>query len=138
MGIRRAAHVAWRRLGDETVLIHLKTKRIYVLNPSSGFFWHCLDGAHGTGEILDGLTLEAPLPENAAGELNRFFDELVDADLVEAHGSPKPGVINGNSNDYPLAHFVPPELVWQEQLRNFGQSCAKEPANAICDSNPTL
>ncbi len=60
MGLRRAAHVAWRRVGDETVLIHLKTKRIYVLNPSGGFFWHHLDGARATGEILDGLTEPPP------------------------------------------------------------------------------
>jgi len=124
-------------------LIHLRTKRIYVLNPSGGFFWHRLDGTHGTDEILDGLTLEAPLPEDAAGELTRFVNELSDADLLEADGPPKPdvrvGAINGSLGDYPLAHFVPPELVWQEQLRNFGQSCAKEPAQSpICDMVPTI
>ena len=84
MGLRRAAHVAWRRVGDETVLIHLKTKKIHVLNPSGEFFWHSLDGSRASREIVDGLSLEQPLPGDAAKQLDVFFDQLESADLVEA------------------------------------------------------
>lgn len=126
MGLRRAAHVAWRRMGDQTVLIHLKTKKIYVLNPSGGFFWHSLDGARESREFLDGLSLEEPLPGNATKELDVFFDQLESADLVDAAHASSDTTSKGSKggNGYPLPSFVPPEMVWEEQLRNFGQSCA--------------
>lgn len=138
MGLRRAAHVAWRRVGDETVLIHLKTKKIFVLNPSGGFFWHSLDGARGGRDILGGLSLEQPLPDDASAQLDGFLEKLEGADLVEA------ATATGDSPSkhggaYPLASFAAPEMVWQEQLRNFGQSCAKDPGEMpTCDAAPTF
>lgn len=138
MGLRRASHVAWRRVGDETVVIHLKTKRIYVLNSSGGYFWHNLDGTRGRDEILDRLELDAPLPETAANELDGFLEKLVEANLVDTNESPGPDT-SSDANKYPLPHFVPPELVWQEQLRNFGQSCQTNPGEmAACDAVPTF
>ena len=141
MGLRRAAHVAWRRVGDETVLIHLKTKKMYVLNPSAGFFWHQLDGAHGSSELLAELTVETPLPEGARGQLDAFFDKLESADLVEAATEDATdNAANGsNAQPYPLETFVPPDLVWQDELRNFGQSCAREPGeDTLCNMTPTF
>ncbi len=136
MGLRRATHVAWRRVGDETVLIHLKTKRIHVLNPSAGFFWHNLDGARGTDEILESMAV-ADLPTSAVKELDRFWEKLAEADLVEK-SEPSDSPAAGDARAYPLSSFVPPELVWQDQLRNFGQSCAREPATTeLCNSGPT-
>ena len=134
MGLRRAAHVAWRRVGDETVLIHLRNKKIFVLNPSGGFFWHGLDGARGTEEFLKGLTLEDPLPDGASGRLEAFLQDLREADLVDAEGPPDEAP--ASLSEFPLPTFVPPELVWQQELRNFGQSCAfvagsSDPCNAI-------
>ncbi len=144
MGLRRAAHVAWRRVGDETVLIHLKTKKIHVLNPSGGFFWHSLDGARESHEFLDGLSLEEPLPGDAAKQLDVFFDQLESADLVEAAHASSDTSSKGSKgskggNGYPLPGFVPPQLVWQEQLRNFGQSCANLPAESDpCKAAPSF
>lgn len=139
MGLRRAAHVAWRRVGDETVLIHLKTKKIFVLNPSAGFFWHSLDGARGTREMLDGLErVPLELPGDATQTLDGFLEKLESADLVEAAStsSPEPSKKAGG---YPLPSFVPPEMVWQEQLKNFGQSCARDPGEMpTCDAAPTF
>ena len=137
MGLRRARHVAWRRIGDETVLIHLKTKRIYVLNPSGGFFWHSLDGARGTDEILDCMAV-AELPTSAVNELDGFWEKLADAELVEK-SEPSDSPADGNDRAYPLSSFVPPELVWQDQLRNFGQSCANHGGEGpICDAAPSF
>ncbi|GMR24193.1 MAG: hypothetical protein BMS9Abin37_2709 [Acidobacteriota bacterium] len=140
MGLRRAAHVAWRRVGDETVLIHLKTKKIYVLNPSGGFFWHSLDGAQESREFLDGLSLEEPLPGDAAKQLDGFFDQLKNTDLVEVHtSSDRSSEDSKGGNGYPLPSFVAPEMVWEEQLRNFGQSCARDPGQMpTCDVVPTF
>ena len=136
MGLRRAKHVAWRRIGDETVLIHLKAKRIYVLNPSGGFFWHRLDGARGTDEILDSMAV-TEVPANAVNELDRFWEKLTDAELVEK-AEPSDSAADGDDRAYPLPSFATPELVWQEQLRNFGQSCAAMTGeSALCDTSPS-
>ena len=134
MGLRRAAHVAWRRVGDETVLIHLRNKMIFVLNPSGGFFWHGLDGARGTEEFLESLTFHDPLPEGASGRIDAFLQDLREADLVDAEGPPDEAP--ASLPEFPLPAFVLPELVWQQELRNFGQSCAfiggtGEPCNTV-------
>jgi Coenzyme PQQ synthesis protein D (PqqD) len=149
MGLRRAAHVAWRRVGDETVLIHLRDKKIYVLNPSGGFFWHRLDGTHGVTEMLQGVSIDEPMPEEAASGLEAFLERLRAADLVdlvEKEGVPRvsstttPGPARRRAEyaDYPLPRFVAPALIWQEEVRNFGQSCAFiSGASPACDSVPT-
>lgn len=134
MGLRRAAHVAWRRVGEETVLIHLRNKKIYVLNPSGGFFWHALDGARETEGFLAGLSLGDSLPEGATERIDAFFRHLQDADLVESGGEREERT--ESLPDFPLPAFVPPELVWQQEVRNFGQSCSfhsgeTEPCNAV-------
>lgn len=138
MGLRRAAHVAWRRVGDETVLIHLKTKKIFVLNPSAGFFWHRLDGGRDGRDLLEGLTLQNPLPGDAGKQLDGFFQQLESADLVETNTGETDQPLSDTSA-YPLASFTAPEMVWQEQLRNFGQSCARDPGEMpTCDAAPTF
>jgi hypothetical protein len=139
MGLRRAAHVAWRKVGNETVLIHLKNKQIYVLNESGGFFWHSLDGDRDLGQILTEIGLR-----DEAGSLAPFAKCLEDADLVElgepGKNVPGPRLVPSakRAPEYPFANFVPPELVWQQELRNFGLSCAfVSGAGAACDAVPT-
>lgn len=134
MGLRRAAHVAWRRVGEETVLIHLRNKKIYVLNPSGGFFWHGLDGSRGTSDFLESLSPGDALPESAPEKVDLFLRGLEEADLVESDEAP--AARKGALPEFPLPAFVPPELVWQQELRNFGQSCAfvsgeSEPCTAV-------
>ena len=137
MGLRRAAHVAWRRVGDETVLIHLRSKKIYVLNASGGFFWHGLDGARGAEQFLSGISSSEPLPHGASERIDAFFQELRNADLVESEGD-APAERPSSLPDFPLPAFAPPELVWQQELRNFGQSCAFiSGSSAACDAVPT-
>lgn len=138
MALRRATHVAWRRVGDETVLIHLKTKRIYVLNPSGGFFWQRLDGTRGSRELIDELTLEGSVPDDATQRVDSFFEALKEADLTET-GNGSTGIQPDGNERYPLPSFVPPQLVWQEQLRNFGQSCGNLPAEGgPCTASPSF
>jgi hypothetical protein len=138
MALRRAAHVAWRRVGDETVLIHLRDKKIYVLNPSGGYFWHHLEGAGGADEILDRLSLAQTLPENAKNNLEAFLEALSSADLLQLESGPE-GSDPRPVPDYPFPGFVPPQVVWQEELRNFGVSCVFiSGQSAACDLTPTM
>jgi hypothetical protein len=139
MAVRRANHVAWRRVGEETVLVHLKDKKIYVLNSSGGFFWHRLDGQLGARDLLATLAVDEPIPDNAPSHLESFLADLEAADLVVTGDRPNDTFPkNATSPDYPLPGFVPPELVWQEEIRNFGASCAFLPAGGPpCDSAPS-
>ena len=43
--------VVSRRLGDDTVLVHLKTNRIFALNPTGARFWELLLEGMNRGEI---------------------------------------------------------------------------------------
>jgi hypothetical protein len=138
MALRRAAHVAWRRVGDETVLIHLRDKKIYVLNPSGGYFWHNLEGARGADDILGRLSLAQTLPENARSNLEAFLDALSSADLLRRESVPE-GSDPPPAPDYPFPGFVPPQVVWQEELRNFGVSCVFiSGQSGACDLTPTM
>lgn len=138
MRLRRAGHVAWRRVGDETVLIHLQKKRIYVLNSSGGFFWHQLDGSRDASALLAGLALEASERSDAAERMASFLDLLREADLVEPPEGEQEAADASEAPEYPFDRFVPPELVWQEELRNFGASCAfVGGSSGACDQVPT-
>ena len=138
MALRRAAHVAWRRVGDETVLIHLRDKKIYVLNPSGGYFWHNLEGTRGADDILGRLSLPEALPETAKNNLEAFLDALSSADLLDLESVP-PGVEPAPAPDYPFPGFIPPAVVWQEELRNFGVSCVFISGQSdACNLTPTM
>ena len=52
MQLRPHPDVVWRRLDEEVVLVHLKTNRIYSLNPTAARFWELLS------EGLDRQSLE--------------------------------------------------------------------------------
>lgn len=39
---RPHADVSWRRLGDEVVIVHLKTNQIYRLNRTAARFWELI------------------------------------------------------------------------------------------------
>ena len=110
-------------MGDETVAI---SPRIYVL-PERWVLLACLDDARESPRISRGQSLEEPLPGDAAKQLDGFFDQLKNTDLVEAaHASSEASSKGGNG--YPLPSFVPPEMVWEEQLR---PSVGYEVKNAV-------
>src|SRR5687767_830563 len=119
MGLRRSRHVAWRRIGEETVLMDLKLKKVYLLNPSGTFFWHLVDGARGAGEMID--LLPAPPASDGLPQVASFLTRLETEGLLEPTDAPADAL---PIPTYPLPAFVPPELIWEEQIRSFGFSCA--------------
>src|SRR4051812_30193920 len=107
MSFRRASHVAWRKIGDETVLIDLKTKKLYGLNPSGGFFWHALDGIKSPEEMLQLLPEPVrPSTSEPVSALESFFRTLQTNNLVvtEVEGEELPV----KAPAYPEAGYVPP------------------------------
>jgi hypothetical protein len=131
MALRRSPHVAWRTIADETVLIHLKKKWIFVLNTSGGFIWNNLDGNKEESDIL-ALIPNIPVEDENRGVadmLGDFLNDLEQAGLVE---SSLPHTKETSTSETPgdcvfdwrAGVFAPPRVVWQEEMRRFGFSCA--------------
>lgn len=126
MGYRRAPHVAWRKVGEETVLLDLHRNRIFGLNAPGGAVWSALDES---GDALAAM-------HGAAGETARaFLAELAAAGLVEEAASPHPAATAAPQPALP-AHDRP-AIVWQEGLELVAASCALHPGQSeICDAQP--
>ncbi len=120
---RRASHVAWRRIGSETIVLDLKGKRAFGLNEPAGALWHAL------AELADGVGATAPNDPDAGA----FLAQLVSFGLAEAVSDgvrsatvPLPGPGEG-----------PPRITWSGDIPSFGQSCARVPGQSgICESHP--
>ncbi len=128
---RRAAHVAWRKIGDETVVMNLRARMLVGLNPAGGFLWHALDGQRGVDDL-------AELVAQAGGReaVEPFLGRLRDAGLLAGDGDPPEAA--AVPQPYPSPGTLPPEVVWTEEVRLFGFSCAFMPTqNPTCDSAPT-
>ena len=69
--------VVSRRLGDEVVLVHLQTNRIFALNPTGARFWELLLGGMSRAEIEATLGSEYAVPaEQVAAEIDILVGEL--------------------------------------------------------------
>ena len=119
MGYKTAGPVAWRRLGDETVVLHLARKRAYGLSPAAGPVWEALT----RGATREGL--ESVLGAARPGALEAFLADLATEGLLEEGGpsspdtaAPPEGPPEGNA----------PGIVWREALADVVQlSCTQFP-----------
>ena len=79
--------VVAQRLGDETVLIHLHTNRIYELNRTGTRYWELLAASHTPAAIRAQLLQEFAVdPATLDEEIERIQAELLAAGLVRATG----------------------------------------------------
>jgi hypothetical protein len=116
--MQRAAHTAWRQLGEETVVVNLRDRRIVGLAPVGGWIWSLLDG-----RTLEELEAElGALPgadEGAAAALGGFLAELEALGLVDrntlAAGPCRP-------TQQPERYAVP-QVRWSEPLEQAAASC---------------
>jgi hypothetical protein len=77
--VRTDSQVAFRRLGDRMLLIHLRTNQIFDLNETSARFWELLN------EVGDIDLAERRLQEEYAVEPARLHAEVTRiVDLLEA------------------------------------------------------
>jgi hypothetical protein len=75
--------VVGQRLGDGTVLVHLKTNRIFELSRTGGRFWDLLQSETDRGRIEKQLLSEFDVPEeDLTAEMDSLISSLADEDLV--------------------------------------------------------
>lgn len=99
-GWRRGDHLAWRRIGDEAVLLDLQRRVVYGLN---------LAGA----AVLDWLAQPRRAPQ-ADSTLGRFLARLAADGLVEPAGG---------GDDASFAAADDPQVLWEEPLATFALQC---------------
>jgi hypothetical protein len=77
--------VAWRRAGDEAVVLDLNRSNYHALNAAGTLLWERLR-EWATAEQLAGLLVECfgITPEEAAGDVVHFLTECIDVGLLQA------------------------------------------------------
>jgi hypothetical protein len=135
MIVRVVEHVAWREIAGETFVIDLKARRMYGLNAIGGQVWKALDERRDVADIARLLTPSSTDNGHVNQALQSFFVELRDLGLVSCHqlDQPSPEMRVELPETY-----TPPRVVWQEELRAFGFSCALQPSTTpTCNQIPT-
>jgi Coenzyme PQQ synthesis protein D (PqqD) len=78
--------VVSRRLGDEVVLVHLKTNRIFSLSPTGARFWELLSDGRSRREIEAALLREYEVtPEEVSAEINSLVRTMEAERLVQGN-----------------------------------------------------
>jgi hypothetical protein len=70
------AEVVSQRLGDELVIVHLRTNRIFMLNRTAARFWELLDGDSDLRTIKEKMVEEFDVDER---QLEVEFDDFLAA-----------------------------------------------------------
>lgn len=77
--------VVHQRLGEDIVLVHLKTNHIYALNETGARFWELLAEGRARDEIERELLAEFEVePEVLRAEIDGLLGELAREDMVRA------------------------------------------------------
>jgi hypothetical protein len=113
MCYQRIKDVAWRRVGEETVIVHLGRRRMLGVNEAGGAVWEAL--AKGAS-VLAGEAASFLAELEAEGVVERLAEEGGAAVAVSPGGTPR--------------------VVWREELQQFG-GCSFLPGQGdLCDQNP--
>lgn len=80
----RRATLAWRRVGDEAVVLDIQGKVLRGLNLTAWHVWEMLDGTHSLGEITADVAATFAISDERAGsDVFAFVAELQRAGLIE-------------------------------------------------------
>ncbi len=81
--LRPNSDVMAQRMGDETVLLHLRTNRFYELNRTAARLWELLGAGHDLGQIQEQMLREFDVDAaQLAGEIEDILAAMKDEDLV--------------------------------------------------------
>lgn len=130
MKVQRAQGLAWRKVGDEMIVIHLANHRIFGLDRSAGHIWEAL--AEPTDlEALEGLVADAtPEAGTVVDAVHRFLTDMAGEGLVELEGDLNPAEDNPTVVEFP-------RIEWREDLQQFAGQCHLVPGQSHqCNQQP--
>jgi len=84
---RPSADTLYERIGDETVLIHMRTNQIYELNRTAARFWDLLCAGHDRAEIQQLVLQEFDVAEaDIEREIEALLASLKEEGLITSNG----------------------------------------------------
>ena len=123
MTIKRSAHVAWRTVADEPVILNLASKKIYGLSAGGRMLWQALD----TPRELEELARQLNQPTRVAVD---WLRQLHMEGLVEVGGELAETPYEPSDSDSPVIAWV------EEVTRAVGQCMHFSGQNEICTQFP--
>jgi hypothetical protein len=115
MRYQRVKNVAWRRIGEETVIVNLGRRRMLAVNEAGGAVWDAL------------VAGASALPDEASP----FLADLEGEGIVER--------VAAEETELPVAVFPDgaPAVLWREEINRFGGACAFiQGQSTACDQQP--
>lgn len=126
MKAKPGAHVAWREIDGETVLVNLQRNLMVAVNRGGGALWRAIQEGADLDAVVRGLTPEAPVEGRRLA--SEFLAQLEECGLVVVE-SLTPA---GDAVSHPEAPSdLMPRVLWREDLRSFVQqaaSCGRLPS----------
>ena len=86
---RRAEEVAFRQIGDECLLVPIRTRPdqnmdIFTLNPLAAFVWHLLSTPMALDEVTERVTATFDVEaDRARRDVEEFVQRLLNSQLAE-------------------------------------------------------
>jgi hypothetical protein len=76
--------IAWRQIGDEMVVLDLRSSRYLTANAAAGVLWRGLEQGSSRDELVAALTTEFEVEaETAAADVDEFLADCRAKDLLE-------------------------------------------------------
>jgi hypothetical protein len=86
--VRADSDVVAQRLGDEVVVVHLRTNEIFILNRTGARFWELVESGSDLDSVREKLLAEFDVEESQlAAELEEFVTHLSRAELINVDHS---------------------------------------------------
>ena len=112
---RRAEHLAWRRVVDETVVLDLESRRVFGLAAEAAALLAALAAPRNLTELVRQLAADED-EATAGARLSRSLAELCAEGLVVAEGAAALACAGSRAGD-----AAEPAVLWQEQLEEVTQ-----------------
>jgi hypothetical protein len=126
MTITRARNVAWRKIVNETIVLHISRKMMYGLNQAGGEVWEALEEPADARRLLE-------MGETTA--VRAFLADLAAEGLVVGELPPVgPGAENDVAEE---ACAQNPRVEWREEVERIAGACVKFPGQSdLCNQAP--
>ncbi len=91
--IRRHPNLAWRKYGDEMIVVTIRNSRIHKLNTTAALLWEWIGNASLSLEaLIQNLVTQFEVKkEQAQADVEKFVQHLLDAGILEIILSRKNG-----------------------------------------------